>query len=98
MSETEKLPPARGEQPAWMTEARDALIAWLGDVDDPIARARIGAMLVDQDTIAAVGTVRRAAVYQATRTTPRAAVADELGVSVSAVAKAILEHNAATKG
>jgi len=77
-----------------MGEARAALVAWL-DTLEPVARARVAAVLVDQETLVEVGAVRRAAVWAASRTRPRAEVAAELAVSVSAVAKAIKEHNAA---
>jgi hypothetical protein len=67
------------------------LIDWLGALPS-VERAKVAAVLVDARTIVAVAEVRRAAIYEATRSAPRAAVAAELGVSRQAIGKAITEH------
>jgi hypothetical protein len=72
------------------------LIDWLGALPS-VERAKVAAVLVDARTIVAVAEVRRAAIYEATRSAPRAEVAAELGVSRQAIGKAITEHLKAQK-
>ena len=68
-----------------------ALQAWLRRMP-PIERAQLAGLLADARTTVAVAAVRREAVYEATRTTPRAVIAEQLGVSQQAIGKAITEH------
>lgn len=81
-----------------MTDAPglDAVVAWLSSMP-PIDRARVAGVLVAHDTTARLAAIRRAAIYEATRTSSHATVAAALGVSLSAVNKAITEHNQAVK-
>lgn len=69
----------------------DDLLAWLAAMP-PIDRARVAGLLVDHDTTKAVGAVRRGAIYEETRVRSYADVAADLGVSLSAINKAISEH------
>jgi DNA-directed RNA polymerase specialized sigma24 family protein len=69
----------------------DDLVAWLHTMP-PLDRARVAALLVDEATVHAVGQVRRAAVYQLTRSMTYAETADLLGTSTSAVNNAVTAH------
>lgn len=69
----------------------DDLLAWLRQLP-PLDRARLAGLLTDARTVVAVAAVRREAVYEATRTAPRAQVAADLGVTTQAIGKAVTEH------
>lgn len=71
-----------------------AILAYLHTLP-PLARARAAKLLAEADARARFGAVRRGAIYQATRS-PDATydtVAAALGVSWSAVNKAVNAHN-----
>lgn len=68
-----------------------SLLSWLASLP-AIDRAQVANMLVAHDTAKAVAAVRRAAIYEATRTNTYAEVARRLGVSDAAINKAVSEH------
>lgn len=70
------------------------LLAWLAAMP-PLERARVAGLLADHATVKAIGQVRRAAIYEETRERSYADVAGELGVSESAINKAVSEHRRA---
>jgi hypothetical protein len=69
----------------------EELTAWL-DALAPLRRAKFLAVITDGRNVPTLVALRRAAIYEATRHTSRAAVAAELGVSPQAVGKAITDH------
>ncbi len=69
----------------------DELVAWLHAMP-ALDRARVAALLVDTETIRVVGRVRRAAVYQLTRSMTYADAAQALGCSTSAINYAVTGH------
>jgi hypothetical protein len=70
----------------------DEVRAWLGTMD-PIVRAKLCSVLAQHPTIWAEE--RRDAIYEATRTAEAADVAAALGVTTSAISKAVKAHNRA---
>ena len=78
-----------GERLPFTSEAE--LVAWL-EAMPALDRARVAALLVDTETIRVVGRVRRAAVYELTRSMTYAEAAAALSSSVSAVNYAVSGH------
>jgi uncharacterized protein YdbL (DUF1318 family) len=69
----------------------DGLLRWLTALP-AIQRAQTADMLVSAATVRAVGRIRRAAIYEATRDSSYTDVAASMGVSTSAINKAVTEH------
>jgi hypothetical protein len=69
----------------------DDLIAWLGTLP-PVSRTKFLSVITDGRNVPILVALRRAAIYEATRHTSRAEVAEELGVSRQAIGKAVTEH------
>lgn len=69
----------------------DELRTWLAALD-PIPRAKFLGLVLDRQHIGELGAIRREAVWQATEDATYAVVAEQLGVTVSTVNKARIEH------
>lgn len=69
----------------------DELVAWLHAMP-VLDRARVASLLVNTENIRVVGRIRRAAIYELTRTMTYAEAAAQLGMSVSAINNAVSEH------
>jgi DNA-directed RNA polymerase specialized sigma24 family protein len=78
-----------GQRPPFADE--DELVAWLESLP-PLDQARVASLLVDTENIRRVGRIRRAAIYELTRSMTYAEVAAALGMSVSAVNNAVTAH------
>jgi hypothetical protein len=99
-TDTTQAPGPSAPLPPWPAPDADpeqllaAIVAYLNTLP-PIPRAKAAKMLAEPGARAAFGAVRREAIHQATE--PRGAtydtVARELGVSWSAINKAIQAHN-----
>jgi hypothetical protein len=74
-------------------EALAEVLAWL-DTLDPITRARMLGALLDTRNAAVLSGRRVAAIHEATWTRTYAEVAAEVGVSVSAIGKAVSQRKA----
>lgn len=79
-----------GRLPATLEGLERALEA----IGSPIHRARVAGLLADAKTRQMAARVRREAIHRATREYPHEEVARLLGTGVTAVRKAIREHNA----
>jgi hypothetical protein len=75
-----------------MTTGLDTFTAWL-DTLPPVEQARVLADVLDRRNAPTLSARRVAAIHTATRTSTRADVARELGVSVPMVVRAIGTHN-----
>jgi len=76
-------------RPSSLSELVDTLTAL-----PPIERARLARLLADRRTQGVLAALADAAVVEATRTATYDQVAEALGVSYSAINKAINRHNA----
>lgn len=73
---------------------RDLLSRQIEAIPDPVHRARVAGMLADSATTAMCARLRAAAIHEATRgALTYAQVAERLGVSESAINKAVAAHN-----
>ncbi len=73
----------------------DVVEKWTALLDGlpPLVRAQVAKLFCDPAMVRRNGEIRRGAIFEATRQQGREAVAAALGVTVSAVDKAIEVHN-----